>query len=385
MTVVRETIRVAHILSGEGIAGVENYVYNLVSSTPAFEVKPLVICTAQGSIAQKFAAANIETEIIPIRGYFDLKAILALSKFFESHQVDLVHVHLGLDSFVGTIAAKLVSKPVIMSVHFDQPNYVKYSPLARRTWNACQVLKNKSIAHFLPSTQNVASELMRREAVSQAKTTVVNPGIPISEINRSCRERVRTELGASENDVVVIGVGRLEAEKNFQCLIDAIGTISESQKLKVWIVGEGSQRKELEEAISRLNLQETISLLGYRNDIKDLLVSADMFVLPSKFDAFGMSAVEAMMAELPVIGTIETGLSTVVSANVTGFLVPVDDADALASSIKKLAADSNLRSSFAHAGREKAVSAFSSDKMAESIVNVYHAVLSSTRKTVQSC
>lgn len=379
-----KTINIAHILSGDGIWGVENYVHNLVSSPNASAVRPLILCSSKGAISQKFASSKIDVAIVPIRGYLDVVAMLALARLFEERHIDLVHVHLGLDSFVGTIAAKLVNKPVVMSVHFDQPNYMKYSSPARQTWNACQVLKDSSIAHFLPITQNVALALMRREAVSEDKITVIHPGIPLFECDQSIRDRLRSELNASKQDVVVVGVGRLEPEKNFGCLVSAIALIDNKDRIKVWLVGDGSQRKELEESIVRLGLANNIQLLGYRTDVKDLLASADMFVLPSKAEPFGMSAVEAMMAKLPVVGTLGPGLGTIVQSEVTGLLVPPDDASALAKAINRLAQDPNLRRELGDAGRERAALNFNSDKMAQTIVSIYQNVLAGTKRTLVS-
>ncbi|HEY9732130.1 MAG TPA: glycosyltransferase family 4 protein [Drouetiella sp.] len=374
MTASSKTICVAHLLFGDGVWGVENYVYNLLASSKSSSVKPLIVCTSEGVISQKFSSSRAEISFVPVRGYFDVAGIMALSKFFEEHKVDLVHVHLGLDSFVGTTAAALTRRPVVMSVHFDQPNYMSYGSLAKRSWNFCQIVKNKSIDHFLPITKNVAKELMKREAVSEEKVTVVHPGIPAFDIDRSCRTRLRAELGVGEQDVVVVGVGRLEIEKNFDCMVRAFAKI-ENKHVKAWIIGDGSQRSKLEELVVELGLQDTVKLLGYRKDVRDLLASADIFALPSKAEPFGMSAVEAMMSELPVVGTTGPGLGTIVDPATTGILVPPDDELALAGAMEKLAADANRRSTFGLAGRQRAIGNFSSDIMADKIVQIYNNVL----------
>jgi len=375
-------ISVAHLLFGDGVWGVENYVYNLLASPSASAVKPLIVCISDGAISQKFKNTNIEIKFVPVSGYFDVAAMVALSKLFEAHRVDLVHVHLGLDSFVGTVAAKLAHRPVIMSVHFDQPNYMSYGQLAKQAWKSCQILKNKSIAHFLPITQNVAAELMQRESVSASKVTVVHPGIPVFTIDRSVHSRLRDELNCSEQEIVVVGVGRLEIEKNFDCLVKAFAKIDPKHKVKGWIIGDGSQLQALEQLIERLGLAGVVRMLGYRNDVKDLLASADIFVLPSKAEPFGMSAVEAMMSELPVIGTMGPGLGTIVEAEKTGILVPPDNAEALGQAIERLAGDRELRGNLGLAGRKRAVDLFSSDKMAEQIVTIYRDVLAKRAQPV---
>ncbi len=375
MIAASKTIRVAHLLFGDGVWGVENYVYNLLASSKSSSIQPLILCTSDGVIAQKFRSSNAEISFVPVQGYFDIKSIFALSKFFEEQNVDLVHVHLGLDSFVGTAAATIARRRVVMSVHFDQPNYMSYGSFAKHSWNFCQVVKNKSIDHFLPITKNVARELMQRESVSEEKVTVVHPGIPVFDIDRSCRARVRNELNLVDQDVVVVGVGRLEIEKNFDCLVKAFARIGNKSNIHAWIIGDGSQRDRLEELVSEQGLQNNVRLLGYRSDVRDLLASADIFVLPSKAEPFGMSAVEAMMSELPVIGTTGPGLGTIVDTSSTGILVPPDDDIALGGAIENLSVDANLRSKLGLAGRQRAIDNFSSDIMADKIVKIYNDVL----------
>jgi glycosyltransferase involved in cell wall biosynthesis len=374
-------IRVAHLLSGSKVWGVENYVHNLLSSQNATMLQPSVICTKVGVISEKFANSGFQVSTIPMRNYFDVSSISSLSNLFESKQIDLVHVHLGLDSFIGTLAAKKANKPVIMTVHFDQPNHMNYSLLAKQFWNGFQKLKNQGIAHFLPITENVATELMRREAVPREKITVIHPGIPLFETDKSSKLTIRHELNCDENDVVIIGIGRLEPEKNFSCLLNAVANMNNEKSIKVWIIGDGSERSSLSESIRRIGLGERVQLLGYRNDVIQLLGAADIFVLPSKAEPFGMSAVEAMIARLPVVGTNGPGLGTIVDHEVTGLLVQADDSVALATALSRLVNDRSLRIKLAEAGRERAAALFSSDGMADKMVKVYRNVISAHRQS----
>jgi glycosyltransferase involved in cell wall biosynthesis len=370
-----KVIRVAHILSGSNVWGVENYVHNLLSSKNADTLSPFVICTKDGVISEKFIGSGFQVITVPMKNYYDWQAINALSELFTRQKIDLVHVHLGLDSFVGTLAARKANKPVIMSVHFDHPNYVNYNLIAQTFWSGLQKLKNKGIAHFLPITQNVAAELIRRESVPKEKITVIHPGIPLFSVETSNRAQIRHELECDEKDIVIIGIGRLAIEKNFSCLIDAIATISSSAPIKVWIIGEGSERARLNDSIVQRGLADKIRLLGYRSDVTKLLSAADIFVLPSKAEPFGMSAVEAMVAKLPVVATNGTGLGTIVDDGITGLLVPPDDAAALASAVLRLVNEPDLRLQFAAAGRKRAEQLFSSDGMTDKILGVYRDVI----------
>lgn len=352
--------------------GVENYVYNLATSPEGRKHEIVIICTREGEIAQKFTDSGFNTRVIKAGGYLDLGFVLKLAAHLKESNVDILHTHLGLDSFLGTAAATIAAIPIVNSVHFDQPTYARSNKPAARAWGLVQKVKNRRISHFLPVTQHVAKELIERESVSAAKTSVVNPGIqPFSPVPED-RSAIRSQQSVSNEDIIVLAIGRLEPGKNFETLISAQDILSkQGVKSQVWIAGEGAQRASLEKMIDELGLGETVRLLGYRNDIRALLSAADIFVLPSKAEAFGIAAVEAMFAELPCIAANIPGLRTVVAQNETGILFEPDDAQALANALKSLVFNRELRKSMGRLGRQKAMSAFTSSAMAKSIIDVY--------------
>lgn len=376
-------IKVAHLLSGERVWGVENYVHNLLCSNAAKSIKPTIVCSSAGVIADKFMNAGFQVEIVPMKGYLNPTSVFHLKQLFQAQEIEIVHTHLGVDSMLGTLAAVLAHVPTVTSVHFDQPNYVNLNPLKRVIWNRAQVLKNMAVSHFLPITENVANELQRREFVSRSKMTVVHPGIPLFEADQSKRMQIRQELCSDYAKLIIIGVGRLELEKNFAFLIDAMKEFDANSPVELWIVGDGSQRKILDAQIKRLGLSQRVRMLGYRPDVKSLLLAADIFVLPSKFEPFGMSAVEAMIATLPVVATKGPGLGTIVDDQKTGILVDPNDSKALYQALSRLVCDAELRRQFGTSGRERAIKTFTDEKMAEDVLNIYTKVLAvSATKTV---
>lgn len=364
-------IKVAHLLSGARVWGVENYVHNLLSAECSSILESTIVCTSAGAISQKFIDAGFDVEIIPMKGYLDFGSVLELKNLFETHGINIVHTHLGLDSMLGTLAAKLAHIPAVTSVHFDQPNYVTSNPLRRALWSKAQLFKNKAISHFFPITENVAEELCKRESVPRNKITVVHPGIPVFETKEYLRTKIRDAQGTHDTSTVIIGVGRLELEKNFACLLDAMANFEAKDDIELWLVGDGSQRKALETRVADLKLSEKVKILGYRPDVTNLLSAADIFVLPSKFEPFGMSAVEAMLSGLPVVGTNGPGLGTIVQDQITGLLVTPDDSEDLYLALARLAKEKNLRQKFGELGKKRAIEKFTAEKMAAQILSAY--------------
>lgn len=375
-----KTFTVAHLLSGEQIWGVETYVYNLIQTLKNHAVDAHVICSSDGIVCKKFSDANISTHVVAMPGYLDINSAMILAQVLRERNVDIIHAHLGLDSFLGVIASRILRIPIVLSVHFDEPAYVNANLVSRKIWQCVQTLKDTQISHFFPITDHVAQRLNEREFVPKRKITVVHPGIEPFTVEPAQKVALRRQWQIEDDDVLFVGIGRLEKEKNFSCLLKAMhlskaGVNKPSTKL--WIAGAGSQETHLANLINEFKLNNVVQLLGYRTDVRDLLAAGDAFVLPSIAEPFGMAAVEAMYAGLPVIGTQGPGLATIVGDGSTGFLVEPNSAQELADAISTLSADKQLRDRFGQEGRRKAEKSFSSAGMGANILRVYKDLLHS--------
>lgn len=381
---VPANFRVCHILSGKTVWGTENYVFNLFNELKSLSIDTHLICANEGMISSKFQEAGVDVDILKMNGYSDLSAVLNLASILKEKNIDILHTHLGLDSFLGSLASSIANIPMISSVHFDKPSYVSISsPIVRHLWTTVQKIKNQRIAHFLPITQNVAHELSNRESVPLHKLTVVHPGIPPFESSNLRRNELRVEFGAQESDIVLISLGRLQPEKNFPYLLDSMRVVNQARNnIKLWIVGEGFERQKLQRIIEENELADSVKMMGYRADAKELLSAADIFVLPSKAEPFGMAAVEAMFVELPVIGTRGPGLSTIVEHNQTGILVDPDQVKSMSDAIIQLSGDPDLRRNLGKAGRVRALNTFTSEIMASKITTIYERLVSDSKATV---
>lgn len=171
-------------------------------------------------------------------------------------------------------------------------------------------------------------------------------------------------------------VGRLVYYKGVHVLLDAArrwpGT--------VWIAGEGPLEPELRARAAALGLADRVRFLGRLSDddLRACYQAADAFVLPSiaKTEAFGVVQIEAMAAGLPVVSTrLPTGVPWVNQDGVTGFVVPPGDADALGVALERLSVSGDLRQRLGTAGRERAATVFSRERMVRSFRDVVDAVV----------
>jgi len=188
---------------------------------------------------------------------------------------------------------------------------------------------------------------------------------------------VRRSLGFPDQSRLLIAIGHLDANKGFDRLILVLRSLlTESANVHLLIIGEGVLRVKLESEIANLRLQDRVHLLGHRSDIPDLLGAADVFVMSSHFESFGIVAAEAMMAGKPVVAPRIPGLNEVVESGKTGFLVEPDRLETeFPEAVARLLDNPELRIQMGQAGRQRALALFERERIVRRIIDVYEKML----------
>lgn len=158
----------------------------------------------------------------------------------------------------------------------------------------------------------------------------------------------RATLRTPDDAPLIVALGRLHENKAFDVLLRALANLPDAH---AWIAGEGPLRGELEGLAARLGVAPRVRFLGWRDDVGALLASADVFVCPSRIEPLGNVVIEAWAHGAPVVATASAGPGALVVPGETGLLVPIDDAEALATSIRTLLDNPQLARRLAEAGR----------------------------------
>ena len=174
---------------------------------------------------------------------------------------------------------------------------------------------------------------------------------------------------------LIVSVGRLKPPKDFPTLVRALAAL-EPGSFRSLIIGDGPRRAELLSEIKRHGLEQTVELVGERDDIAELLSTADIFVLSSASEGMPISIIEAMAAELPVVATAVGGIPELIVDGETGFLVPARDSSALAHALGCLVADPALRRRQGKAARARAEREFDLPAFRRAHIALYSSLLS---------
>ena len=154
---------------------------------------------------------------------------------------------------------------------------------------------------------------------------------------------------------LILGAGRLLNQKDFPTLLRAFSLVLKAMPARLAILGEGKDRRKLEELAKELGISDKVAFLGFQKNPFKYMKNASVFVLSSMHEGFGNVLIEAMACGTPVVSTdCKSGPSEIIENGKSGILVPVGDYQSLSKAIIKVLSDSSLRQSFSQEGVKRA-------------------------------
>ena len=205
-----------------------------------------------------------------------------------------------------------------------------------------------------------SGRFMRRRYAALGRRTV-------NVVPNALPARVADSTRGPADGFSVLSVGALIRQKGHDVLVDAASRGDCGYRVE--IIGDGAQRLNLQQSIERTGAP--VRLLGWRDDVEDLLRGADAVCVPSRWEASSYAALEAMQAGLPVVASRIDGLEDIVADGETGILVPPDDAAALSAALDALARDPERARTMGLAGRDRVARRFDLETMVDATLAVY--------------
>jgi GalNAc-alpha-(1->4)-GalNAc-alpha-(1->3)-diNAcBac-PP-undecaprenol alpha-1,4-N-acetyl-D-galactosaminyltransferase len=285
---------------------------------------------SRGPVADQIEANGISVTPLNATGTTDFAIIRRLIDLIRVQQVDTVFSFLLHANAVAAAASrKLPGIDFLQSIQTTQPR-------PRWHWWVQRFAQRRARQIIVPSP-SAAIVGQQLAGIPASKITVIPNAIDLPAAMPSRK--------LSQPPYRVVFLGRLDPVKRIPDLINAIPLLNGLARLDIHldIYGEGQQRPALEQQIASLGLSEKITLHGSVPSPKDALADADVLVLPSEAEGFGLVLIEAMAAGVPVVATDAPGIRDVVRHNITGLLVPIGQPRDLADAIRKMLSDQHLR------------------------------------------
>ena len=347
---------ILHISRTMDIGGAERIVYQL-SSDLKDEFDSVHVASTGGLWESELSAKGIQhhkiLDIDSKNPLTVLKLLTSIRQIIKKNEITIVHTHHRMAAFYIRLL-KLVH-PKLIHVYTAHNVFKDKLPLYGFA------LKNaKSVAVGEAVNKNL------KEDVGITDSRVIYNGVVLKETDDQVDEII------SYGGIKLGCIARLSEQKGLTYLLDAMSLLT-IKDIRLFIVGEGELREELENKVKELNLQDSVIFLGYRKDIVECINSFDFCVLPSVFEGFGLVAIEAFMNSKTLVATDIPGLNEVVT-NKNGVLVPAKDPAALASAIDKLATDATLRQELASQAKKDYENRFSYPMFLENYRALYREI-----------
>lgn len=299
-----------------------------------------------------------------MKGYY-LNAV-ALRKIYRKNGFNVINVHYA--SGYGTLARIARLPHILLSVWGSDVYTFPYESRGKEYI----LRKNLEYADTIASTSAGMAEQTGKFLKTERDIEITPFGVDIQRFTPVQRK-------TDEKNIVFGIVKSLSKNYGISMLINAFAMFLErvpeglQKTVSLQIYGKGDQLEELVQLVKKRGLEEHVIFGGYisNSEVPNALHKTDIFVLGSERESFGVSAVEAMACGLPVIATDVSGFREVIEDNVTGFIVPVNDAKAMAEKMLELYYDKTLRERMGRRGRQRVEKLYSWDACVKKMVQIY--------------
>ena len=377
---MKPSLRVAYVLTPITFGGAEKVSLNFLSTVDRkqidlhlialvrpWEKPPLLLEEVNRlGIAYTTLPVAIRPGNDPVRV---LRVIWALYRIFRQQRFDLLHTH-GYFADICTLPiAKLLRLPALSTCH----GFI-VTDRKLQLYNRIDLWALKLCSRVIAVSDELRNGL-EKHGIDEDKIRVITNAVPVPPLatqNDKDRRCFRQQHGISPDEFVFVYVGRLSEEKGLLYLLEAFAElIRPAMRARLVLIGDGPQRKMLEQQVAELDLERQVSLTGFQKQISPWFAIADCFILSSLMEGTPMALLEAMAAGVPIVATRVGGVPNVITNGVNGLLVPCADTEALRNGMSRIIAHPELREKYSCEARKTVESSYSVQPWCQKILQIY--------------
>jgi glycosyltransferase involved in cell wall biosynthesis len=340
--------------------GAEESLGNLLAELPEEIDVTVVGVSAEvvGAIAAR--RPDSKTEVLsPVRNKRDLRAVVEHLRLVRRLRPDILHANLwtpwaGQYAVLAGILVPGVKVVIVEQLPLDTTS---------RAQRVLKRITSRRVHAHVAVGERAARRIEGIVGLDRGSVRTIYNGVPDLHVDPAVRPASGPLIGS---------LGRMTDQKGYDVLVRGL---RELPGVTAVVVGDGPQRSEIEALASAVGVRDRFKVLGWRADARRYLPVLDVFVLPSRFEGFPLSIVEAMLAGTPVVATDVGSISEAIVHGETGLLVSPDDPDALARAVQALLDDPPRRRALAEAARHRASERFTARVMAAGYRQLYEEIL----------
>jgi len=314
-----------------------------------------------GSFRERVFFHEVEMEDYPLFEHppYALALAVALHDAARKHELDLVHMHYAIPHAASAYLAKqmlALERPlkIVTTLHGTDITLVGLHP-SFHAITRFSILESDGLTAV---SEYLREETVRDFSVPESRIEVI-PNFIDTSIWRPGREPCHRSKLAPAGEKIVMHISNFRSVKRVEDVVEVFARIVEKTPARLVLVGDGPDRPRALDRAAALGVQDHVLFLGKHASVDELLSCADLFLLPSKNESFGLAALEAMASGAPVIATRAGGLPEVIGHGETGYLFDVGAVEEMAEAGTRVLTDEALYARMSAAGRADAEERFS--------------------------
>lgn len=375
---VKKRVKILYVVTKSNWGGAQRYVYDLATNIPREIFEPVVIFGGEGELKEKLLNKNIRFMSIPrlnrdISLFDDFYVFFKLLKIFSEERPDIVHLNSSKIGGLGALAGRLTGVPKIIFTAHGWP-FKEDRPWWQRIFIKFISWLTVALSHITITVSKKDFSDSPSFFLNKNKLRFIHNGAEnrVVEFRDNARRALSLKDKLSLSRVAIGTIAELHKNKGLSYAVKSAKILADDKVNATFvIIGEGEERKKIEEMIAMKNLKKDVVLLGKRSDAAKFLLAFDIFFLSSIKEGLPYVLLEAGAAGLPVVATEVGGTPEIIDHMKNGILVPPKNPKAMAEAIKFLIDNPEKRKEFGEKLKEKIEKEFKLETMVKKTVDIY--------------
>jgi len=378
-----ERKKVLFLITKSNWGGAQRYVFDLATNLDPEQFEAVVAVGGTGELVPKLNEAGIRTLKLAHMGntlsVFRLgKILFECVQLLRKERPNVLHTNSSIAGFTGVLAGRCTKiQRIIFTAHGWAFNEDR-SQLQKNIFKTFHWLTVLCSHHT--TAVSTATKLQMNWPLVQKKMIVINPGRTITDLKHRSEARGILETKMTDSvanlteyhtDTWIGTIAELHPIKQLNRAIDSIASLTRTiPKIRYVIIGDGQCKESLQQQVKDLGIEQHVFFAGAVHEAARFLKAFDIFVLPSKSEAFGYVLLEAGIARVPIVTTDTGGIPDIITNEMTGLLVQTNDTPALTNAVHILLTDKKLREKLVDANEINA-NMYTVEKMTKETVKLY--------------